>query len=92
MSAGPRGQRAPERTHDAGGNAPRQAEGIADGDHQLADAKRRGIAEPSRLEIAVLGHEHREVRERIAPPDAEAELASVGKIEPAAVTAGDHVR
>ena len=52
----------------------------------------RRIAEPRRLEVAVLGHQHRQVGERIAAADAEAKLPAVGEVEPAAVTAGDNVR
>ena len=40
----------------------------------------------------MLGHQHRQVGERIPPPHAEAELAAVGEVEPTTVTAGDHVR
>ncbi len=92
LSAGSRRERPAEGAHHAGGDAAGEAERIADRHHQLADAQRRGIAEPCRLEVAVLGHQHREVGERIPPADAEAELAAVGEVEPAAVTAGDHVR
>ena len=84
-------ERAPQGTHHARGDAAGEAEGIADGHHQLADPKHRSIAESRRLEIAVLRYQHREVGERVPSPDAKAELAAVGKIEPAAVTTGDHV-
>ena len=55
---------------------------------------RSADASPSRgrLEIAVLGDQHREVGERIAAANAKAKLPAVGEVEPAAVTAGDDVR
>ena len=92
LGAGPRGQRPAEGAHDARRDAAGKAERIADGHHQLTNPKRRRVAELRGLKIAVFGDQHREVGERVPPLNAEAKLAPVGEVEPAAVAPGDHVR
>ena len=58
---------------------------VADRDHELADAQRRGVAELGGLELAAVGAQHGEVRERVGVPTTEKrDLAAVGERRAAA--------
>ena len=57
---------------------------VADRDHELADAQPFGVAELGGGEAVALGAQHRQVGERVAADDLEAQLAAVGEGGPAA--------
>ena len=65
-----RGDRPPERRDDTRRHGPREAQRIADRDHELADLEPRGVPERRGRGLAALRADDREIRERIAADDA----------------------
>ena len=67
----------PESADDARGDRVLKAEGIADGDHEIADLELRGIAE-GELDQAFRRHfEHGEVRRHVAADDGGGQISAV---------------
>ena len=73
------GQRAPERGHDARGHRAGEAVRVADRDHELADAQRRGVAQLGGVERGALGPQQREIGQRVGADELRRELAAVGE-------------
>jgi hypothetical protein len=86
--AGARRQRAAERRDDAGRDRAGEAVRVADRDDELADAQPLGVAELGGHEVARVGAQHREVRERVGADDLELELAAVDERRAPAAAAG----
>ncbi len=72
-------QRAPEAADDARRDRAAEPVRVADRDDELADAQRRRVAQLGRDQVAALGLEHGEVRQRVAADDGEAQLAAVAE-------------
>ena len=72
-------QRAPQGAHHARGHRVLEPVGVADGDHQLADPDRRGIAERRRHQIVAGNVQHGQVGLRVGAHQARLELPAVGQ-------------
>ena len=70
---------ASEAADDAGADRSREAQRVADGDDQLADAQRVGVAELGGMQVITVRAQDGQIGERIAPDDVETQLASIGE-------------
>ena len=84
-------QRAAERADDAGGHGAFEAEGIADGDHELPDAHLPGIAERHMGQAVAMDAQHGEIGVRIVADEIGRQRAAIHQRRHDAGGAVDHM-